>query len=356
MNRIFVLKDVQKILIIRFSSLGDVLLATPLIRLLRARFPNSQIDFVVRTEYADLIQFNPNLSRVIEFNIKRGFPALRQLRKNIRDQKYDVILDIHRSLRSRYLTFLLRWNPLSAIKVYGIRKNQFIRFLLVKFKINLYRKLYGRIIPVWEKYVRTAATLGITPDEDQLELYLSDNSESQWNKNLQKSLSGDYILIAPGARHFTKRWPAEYFNKLILEIHRKYNFPVILAGDVNDIPVVEEILTGLPPKIATSLAGELSILQTAELIRRAKLVISNDSGLMHIAAAFQKPLIAIFGSTVEELGFFPNSNGAQVVENKGLYCRPCSHIGRTSCPEKHFRCMMEIPPDVVMERITHLLK
>ena len=350
------LKDVQKILIIRFSSLGDVLLATPLIRLLRARFPNSQIDFLVRTEYADLIRFNPNLSRVIEFNIKHGFPALRQLRKNIRDQEYDVILDIHRSLRSRYLTFLLRWNPLSGTKVYGIRKNQFIRFLLVKFKINLYKKFYGRIIPVWEKYVRTAAPLGITADEGHLELYLSGNSESQLNKDLQKLLSEDYILIAPGAKHFTKRWPAKYFTWLILEIHRKYQLPTILAGDASDIPVVEEILSGLPSEIATSLAGELSILQTAEVIRRAKLVISNDSGLMHVAAAFQKPLIAIFGSTVEELGFFPNSNGAQIVENEGLYCRPCSHIGRSSCPEKHFRCMLEIPPEVVMERITRLLK
>jgi len=349
-------KGIHKILIIRFSSLGDVLLTTPLIRLLRDRYPDSRIDFLVRKEYADLIRYNQNISQIIEFDIRQGFPALRQLRKNIRDQKYDVILDIHRSVRSRYLTFLMRWNPLSGTKVYRVRKNQFIRFLLVKVKINLYKKFYRRIIPVWEKYVRAAEPLGLTADDGHLELYLSGNSEPQLNKDLQKLLSGDYILIAPGAKHFTKRWPIKYFAQLILEIHQKYQLPTILAGDASDIPVVEEILSELSPDIAASVAGKLSILQTATVIRPAKLVISNDSGLMHVAAAFQKPLIAIFGSTVEELGFFPNSKGAQVLQNKGLYCRPCSHIGRPSCPEKHFRCMLEIPPEAVMEKITLLLK
>jgi lipopolysaccharide heptosyltransferase II len=349
-------KDIKKILVIRFSSLGDVLLATPLIRLLRLKYPKSQIDFLVREEYADLVRYNSNISQVIEFDIKQGFSALRKLRKNISDQMYDVIFDIHRSIRSRYLTFLLRWNPLSGTKVYRVRKKQFIRFLIVKFKINLYRKFYGRIIPVWEKYVLTARPIGVTADDGQLELYLSNNSEPLLKKNLKKLLSEDYVLIAPGAKHFTKRWPAEYFNQFIMENYRKYNLPAILVGDASDIPVVEEILSKLPLGIATSLAGELSILQTAEVIRQAKLVISNDSGLMHVAAAFQKPLIAIFGSTVEELGFFPNSTGAMVVENKGLYCRPCTHIGRASCPEKHFRCMLEITPKAVMEKITLLLK
>jgi lipopolysaccharide heptosyltransferase II len=348
-------KDINRILIIRFSSLGDVLLATPLVRLLREKYPNSRIDFLVRQEYSEMVRFNPNLTSVIEFDTKMGFLALRNLMKSIKEQKYDVILDLHHSLRSRYLTFGLAWNPFSRSTVYGIRKNQFIRFLLVKFKINLYRKIYGRIIPVWEKYIQTVGAMGVKVDDGHLDLYLTVEIDKQLAEKLRNWHIRDYVVMAPGAKHFTKRWPAEYFTKLVLEIHRMYNLPTLFVGSEEEIKIVKEILSEVPRNVGYSLAGKLSILQTADAIRRAKLVVSNDSGLMHVAAAMQKPLIAIFGSTVEELGFYPNSINAQVLENSGLYCRPCSHIGRDSCPEKHFRCMKEISPDQVMEKITTIL-
>ncbi|MEJ2049933.1 MAG: lipopolysaccharide heptosyltransferase II [Calditrichota bacterium] len=348
-------RDINRVLIIRFSSLGDVLLATPLVRLLREKYPNSRIDFVVKLEYVELVRFNPNLTGVMEFDTKRGFPALRNLKKSINERKYDVILDLHHSLRSRYLTFGLAWNPFSRTTVYGIRKNQFIRFLLVKFKINLYRKIYGRIIPVWEKYISTAKILGIKKDDGHLEFYFPSEMDEKLVDKLEKWYNRDYVVMAPGAKHFTKRWPAKYFARLVLEIHRKYNLPTLFVGSEDDVSVVEEILSEVPGNVGHSLAGKLSILQTADLVRRAKLAVSNDSGLMHVAAALQKPLIAIFGSTVEELGFYPNSINARVLENSGLYCRPCSHIGRDSCPEKHFRCMREISPDQVMEKIKDIL-
>jgi len=349
-------KDINRILIIRFSSLGDVLLATPLIRLLRGKYPNSRIDFIVKLEYAELLRFNPNLTRVLEFDTKGGFSALRILKKSVKKKKYNVILDLHHSLRSRYLTFSLARNPFGRTIVCGVRKNQFIRFLLVKFKINLYRKIYGRIIPVWEKYIRTAGILGIQKDDGHVDLYFPYETDQQPAEWLKQWHNRDYVVMAPGAKHFTKRWPAEYFVRLVLEIHQKYNLPTLFVGSEDEINIVEEILLEVPKNVGYSLAGKLSILQTAKLIHRAKLVVSNDSGLMHVAAALQKPLIAIFGSTVKELGFYPNSINARVMENSGLYCRPCSHIGRDSCPEKHFRCMKEISPDQVMEKILAILK
>jgi lipopolysaccharide heptosyltransferase II len=346
----------KKILIIRLSSLGDVLLATPLIRQLRQKYPQVQLDFLVRDEYAELLRHHPGLSGLIEFDIQQGFTSLQKMRKKIRQTRYDVILDIHNNLRSRYLCFGLPYLSFFKTRVYRIRKNPFIRFLLVKFKINLYRRLYGRIIPVWEKYLLTARSLGIITDNGRLELYLTEGNIIA-AQNFRIALAGNNweIVIAPGARHFSKRWPEEYFVELIKQLFAKTGLRMVLAGGAEDLPVIEKILQQLPEGMAASSAGKLSLLETAALIKQSKLMISNDSGLMHLGAALDVPLIAIFGSTVEELGFFPNSPKVIVVENRGLYCRPCSHIGRSSCPEKHFRCMREITPGNIISTILQKL-
>jgi heptosyltransferase-2 len=231
-----------------------------------------------------------------------------------------------------------------------VRKNQFMRWLLVKFKINLYRKLYGRVIPVWEKYLRTARSLSVVPDSGNLDIYLPEEAAKAAQKFLSLLKGNNWnILIAPGARHFSKRWPEEYFAELIQQLFTKTGWRTILLGGQEDIPVIENILRQLPEGIAVSAAGNLTLLETASLIKRSRLMISNDSGLMHLGSALDIPLIAIFGSTVEELGFFPGCPKVIVVENRGLYCRPCSHIGRSDCPEKHFRCMREITTEYVLK-------
>lgn len=345
-----------KILIIRFSSLGDVVLSNPLIQALRDQFPDARIDFLVRREYEELVKYHPALHRVRAFEAGSGFSGLLHLRREIRTAQYDIILDIHRSLRSSVLLAggrlrqklrrLIKGAP--GTRIYRIKKDQLLRFLLVHFKINLYRKKYGRIIPVWEKYLRTAAPLGLSAAYPPLRLYYPEETDARVTEHLsRKNIVGPFIVVAPGARHFTKRWPAEYYARLIKQIHGAFNMPAVLVGGEEDLPVIREIQDRAGDIPIYSVAGELSILQTAELIRRARLMICNDSGLMHIAAAQQTPLIAIFGSTTEELGFFPYSATATVIENKGLSCRPCSHIGRESCPKGHFKCMKEILPETV---------
>jgi heptosyltransferase-2 len=154
----------------------------------------------------------------------------------------------------------------------------------------------------------------------------------------------DYITIAPGAKHFTKRWPADSYSQLIERLQQETNIPVVLVGGNDDVEVSKQILQQCPDGAAISVAGQLSIRETAALIGHSRLLITNDSGLMHVADALAVPLVAIFGSTVEELGFFPSSPKAIVIENRGLSCRPCSHIGRGRCPKEHFRCMLEISP------------
>ncbi|MFZ0390273.1 MAG: glycosyltransferase family 9 protein, partial [Calditrichia bacterium] len=331
--------------IIRLSSLGDVLLASPLIRVLRKKFPEAQIDFLVRPEYADMIRYNPHLSRIIEFDIADGFPGMWKLRQRIRHERYDAIIDIHRNMRSFFLRTALFKTP-----VFKVVKYQIIRFLLVRFKWNLYRRLHKRIIPVWERYIRAAAPLGIRPDGEGLELFFPDSVRTAVKSYLpDKNIP--LIVIAPGARHFTKRWLPQYFAELIRGFGESIRVQVVLVGAKEDLAVTHDISRNTAKVRLLNAAGKLSVLETAAVMEEAAFVVSNDSGLMHVASALNRPQIAVFGSTVKEFGFFPSGSQAVVAENKGLYCRPCTHIGRADCPEKHFRCMKEILPAEVLRII-----
>lgn len=340
---------IRKILIIRMSSIGDVVLTSPVVRQLRQRYPTAQIDFLIRREYADLVRPNPHISRVIELDTGEGWQGLQAMKARLRSAGYDVIIDLHRSLRSRYLCS--GWGLPRVLK---LRKNQLIRFMLVHFKINRYP---NPPLPVAEKYLRAALPLGVDPTDTRLELFLPGDVEQEGKTRWQAfQQQGMGVVIAPGARHNTKRWLPEYYRELIERIHRKYDRGALLVGGADEAALCREICQGLPGEVCTSVAGELSLLQTAAIIRQAPLFISNDTGLMHIAAAFQKPQIAIFGSTVRELGFFPLNPKAVVLENNSLACRPCSHIGRPACPKGHFKCMKEITPGRVLAAVDRIIR
>ena len=213
----------NKIFIIRMSSLGDIVLASPLIRLLRQKFPNAKLDFLVRAEYAELVRYNPNLNRIVELNPKNGIRGLHGLRKKILANKYDIIIDIQKNLRSYYLLFGLNYNPITKVRIFRIKKNQFLRFLLVKFKINLYYRIHKELTPVWKKNIYTVKSLDIKPDDGNLELFLPDNARKTAVRINNKSIDiTKNIVMAPGAKHFTKRWPEENFSQLIKTIYKKF--------------------------------------------------------------------------------------------------------------------------------------
>lgn len=336
-----------KFLIIRLSSIGDVILTSPLVRQLRERFPAAQIDFLIRREYAELVRYNPHLSNILELDVRGGRAELKMMKTRLREAGYNAILDLHGNFRSVFLRSFPNRPP-----VYKIRKNQFPRFLLVKFKINLYRRLYGHPLSAAEKYLRAAAPLGLSPGDLRTELHLPAEAEKKGEAVWQELSRENFrVAMAPGARHFTKRWPAPYYAELIRALYEKRGWRTLLVGGPDELQTIKEIQRRTGNEIQQSRAGELSLLETFAVMRRAPLFISNDSGLMHAAAAFRIPQIAIFGSTVQELGFFPLNPNARVLENAGLGCRPCSHIGRASCPKGHFKCMQEITPARVMEEI-----
>lgn len=344
----------EKILVLRFSSIGDIVLSSPLLRVLRKRFPQSQIDYVTRKEYADLVRTNQNINYTYEFDAREGFTGLRALKTRIQKEGYDLLVDIHGSLRSRYI----RAFPGSA-QVVTIDKREKERASLIRYKKDLYKDN----VPVSQRYIEAVYGFGIEDDRKGLELHIPDEilfgvsaKMARLNLNEHERVVG----LCPTARHATKCWPKERFIELSTKLVRDWDAKILLFGGPADTAYCEALASSVEQAAGSgctsNLCGKLTLLETAAAMDSCDLVVTNDSGLMHIAEARQRNLVAIFGSTVRQFGFFPQNKNSTVVERPGLYCRPCSHIGRASCPEKHFRCMMEISTAEVLKQCERMVR
>ncbi|MCG3118873.1 MAG: ADP-heptose--LPS heptosyltransferase 2 [bacterium] len=345
----------QKILIIRLSAIGDILLATPLLRALRTAFPAARVDFVVKSAFAEVLRHHPAIDTLHELNPQGGWPELRRLGQHLREMRYDAIFDIHKNFRSRYLTFAAK--PQQILRY---RKHIFRRWLFVNLKVNLLRQ----VPPIYRRYLNAARPLGITAPAPAGGRWL----ELFWRAEDERA--ADYALLArhwqphvpliglaPGAGYFTKRWPVEYFGELAAALIRQGNHVAILGGtqDVQLGKMIEQKIA-LPQRThLLNLVGELSLLGSAAVVKRCRVLVANDSGLMHIAEATGTPLLALFGSTTRELGFFPHLPTSRVVENAALACRPCSHLGHAQCPRRHFRCMRDLAPQEVLIMVQQML-
>jgi heptosyltransferase-2 len=332
------MRSPEKILIIRFSSLGDIVLASPLVRVLRAAYPDAQLDLLVKSEYADLVRHHPALNSVLTLE-SSSREELRALRSRVRMEGYDVILDLHNSLRSRYVRFL------NARRVRAVNKRVLRRWILVNLKRNLYRDA----VPVAERYIETAASLGVVADGRGAEIVTPADVVSRVGTMMSKyrlERAATVVGLAPSARHATKRWPPERYRDLGIRLAREHRAKLLLFGGPDDTDYCGDIAQMINAEMGTgsaeSLAGSLTLLETAAALDHCAVVVTNDTGLMHMAAARNRPVVAIFGSTVREFGFFPYGTRSVVLEREGLFCRPCSHVGLDRCPEGHFRCMKEI--------------
>jgi len=335
-----------KILIIRLSSIGDILLSTPFIRQIKLKVSNAGIDYVVKRQYADLLRFNPNINNLIEFDDRTH--NLKMIRKQIRANGYNYIFDLHNNWRSNYLRFGYPDGLHNRIK-----KDKVRQFCLVHFKKNIYKQ----IIPIPQRYLKVGEALGIEDDQQGLDMFWDARLASGLKIQLMsKQFNPDtdrYICLAPGAGFFTKRWPVEYFKQLTVSLLQSYRHKLVILGGEGDRYLHTVFPTG---ERIINLAAELNLLQSAIVLSRAKALIVNDTGLMHMAAAVKIPVLAIFGNTVEEFGFFPYRARSVVVQNEKLYCRPCSHVGRKNCPEGHFKCMLELTPQLVLEQLHQLIE
>ncbi len=323
------------------SSAGDVLLTSPLLKLMREREPDSEIHFVVKSQYADLIRLNPNVNKVHLVQDGADFHQLDRLRHILLEEHFDITLDLHNNIRSIYL------RRGTAPTIHVISKDIFKRAILVNTKLNL----YSSVRSVALKYAQTydKSIIHIARPEIFLPAESIEVADDTW-----KALGPEpdrSVFLCPGARHFTKRWPVDYWKELALRFQAESR--VVLLGGSMDTEVCAKIADGTS---AVNLCGRLSLTESSAMLNHASIVVTNDSYLMHAANALGRKVVAIFGSSVMEFGFFPYGVENKVLEVKGLTCRPCSHIGLESCPRGHFRCMKETRPTAVEEAALSLLK
>ncbi|MBC8183955.1 lipopolysaccharide heptosyltransferase II [candidate division KSB1 bacterium] len=341
-------KPPQKILLIRLSSIGDILLTTPVIRVLKLTFPNCTIDFVVKNQFAELLENHPSLNRLYKLEKGNNNQTLKKIKRQIKNNNYDLIVDLHKNFRSYCLTFRV-----GAKKIVRYTKFVFRRFLFVKLKINLFKQ----IIPIFERYFLALVPFNIQYDDSGLEIYFNKQTEKKIKTTYEHFINNQddiFIGIAPGASFATKRWTIEGFQNVITYFIEQQNVKIILFGNKLDRELIESLHITKNQNILNS-AGNLSISETGVLMDRCHVVLTNDSGLLHLASALKKPVVAIFGSTTEELGFFPSTTKNIVIQNSNLKCRPCSHVGRNKCLKDHFKCMKDITSNEVIKAVEKLV-
>jgi len=344
------MKDVDTILLVQTAFIGDAILTLPLVQHVKRLAPHAEIDIVVAPRTKDLFANHPAIRETIPYDkrgLDRGLRGLLRMARRLRNRRYDVAFVPHRSLRSAALAWLLRIpHRIGFDKSAG-------RFLLSK-RVR-HRKDFHEI----DRNVSLLWGVGIEKAQRELpRLYPSANDQKRVNKLLIELEVGNpenLVGIAPGTIWNTKRWPKERFASLAVRLDDE-GFEIVLIGGKADEKLCDEIqkLSGSSKVYKT--AGKLSLLQSAELIRRCKVLISNDSAPMHMAVAVGTPVVAIFGATVPEFGFRPAGPHDAVVETRGLKCRPCSIHGGEKCPIKTFECMIVIGYERVFETVMRVLE
>ncbi len=336
----------KKILIIRLSAMGDVLLTTPLIRRLKQQFPDCEIDFLVKEAYATLIKDNPSLHYTWTLYSEKGLWGFVHLCRQIQKKKYDGIIDLQVNVRSFMIRIFSQAKKRVRYKTWRGR-----RFLLVHFHWNIYKIC----LPVPLRFLRAVVSWGVKDDGLGLELFVNEETKSIVRSHLAERgihTKDRIIVFAPGASKMTKRWPSENFACLG-NIFFKMNYRIVLVGGHQDRDVCKDI-EGAMKTTPENFTGQLSLQETAALINESALLITNDTGVMHMGAALKKPIVAIFGPTTHHLGFAPFRTQSIVIE-KSLPCRPCSYHGTDVCPKGHFRCMKDIHVKHVLQAANDLL-
>ncbi len=332
----FLCLTLMKILIVRFSSIGDIVLTSPVIRCLKEQVNNVEIHFLSKKQFLPVLEANPFLSRI--YTIEK---EITEVVDSLKNEKYDLIIDLHRNIRS------LRLKKALAVPSKSFNKLNLEKWMLVNLGINKLPKIH-----IVDRYLKTCESLGVKNDLKGLDYFIPSGREAAPGL-LPESHQKKYIAIAIGAQHATKRLPDRQLAALVNKIH----FPIVLLGGKEDVASGERIAAIDPGKIVNG-CGKFDLHGSALILKMAEVVITHDTGLMHIAAAFKKKIISIWGNTVPEFGMYPYLPGQQtesiMFENKALRCRPCSKIGHQECPKGHFKCMNELDMEKVANEANRL--
>jgi ADP-heptose:LPS heptosyltransferase len=327
----------KKFLIIRFSSIGDIVLTSPVIRCLKKKYPDAEIHYLTKEVFKNILLPNPNIDKVFSLGLSWDI-----LIHDLQSENYDYVIDLHKNIRSWRIKRQL------GVKSFSFSKLNIEKWIFTNLKWNILPKVH-----IVDRYLNAIKELDVQNDGEGLDYFLSE-SDYVSNKDIPVSHQAGYIGIVIGAAHNTKKLPVEKLRKLCELIQH----PIILLGGKEDRNAGEFIASADPVKVYNS-CGKFSINESADLVRRSRLVVTHDTGLMHIAAAFKKPVISIWGNTVPAFGMYPYygekyvSKGIEngIIEVEKLRCRPCSKIGHEKCPKTHFKCMEHISEERILQKI-----
>lgn len=330
--------QIKKILIIRFSSIGDIVLTTPVIRALKIQIDDVNIHYCTKPAFKSILEANPYIDKIHTLD-----DGILNLAKKLKKEKFDVIIDLHHNLRTLIIKRYL------GIRSYSFDKLNLEKWLLVNLKINRLPNIH-----IVDRYMDTVKTLGVKTDQLGLDYFIPENEEVEkdW---IPASFHDGYVVFAIGGQHNTKKLPIER----MIELCDRINKPVILIGGKQDFSTAEKIESFFNKNIEEShfedglkklgkktfiynACGKFTINQSASIIKKADHVFTHDTGMMHIAAAFKKQVFSIWGNTIPLFGMYPYKTKFVVFENNNLNCRPCSKIGYEKCPKGHFKCMKEV--------------
>jgi len=311
-----------KFLVIRFSSIGDIVLTSPVVRGLKQQVENAEVHFVTKKKHAELVSFNPYIDKVYLLDENIG-----DLIADLENEKYDYVIDLHQNFRSNRIKRSLKCPAFSFDKL------NWQKWLMVQFKINKLPKQH-----IVERYLETVSVFDVKDDQNGLDYFIKESDCFQ-EKDLPELFQKGYVAFVIAGTYFTKKLPAEKVSEICHEIP----YPVILLGGKEETEQGEFVLSQSKGNVL-NYAGKITLSQSASLVRDARLVLTNDTGLMHIAAAYHKKILSFWGNTIPEFGMTPYfaDEVSEILEVENLKCRPCSKLGHQKCPKKHFRCMQEI--------------
>lgn len=321
----------MKLLILRFSSIGDIVLTTPVMRCLKKQLPQVEIHFFTKKRFGFLLSANPYIDQLhlLDDNLSTLIPLLKQ-------EQFDFIIDLHHNQR----TWLIK-------KRLGVKSVSFNKLNIEKAMMVYLKKNRLPDVHIVDRYLETVEHLGVKNDGNGLDYFIPENTTIE----LLKIPFSKYIVFAIGGQHSTKRMP----NEKIKNVIEKSQYPIVLLGGKEDVENGKVISENFEETKVLNFCGKTTLHESALIIEGAHWVITHDTGMMHIAAALGKPIVAIWGNTIPAFGMTPYpKNEKQSIKNievRNLDCRPCSKLGHAKCPKKHFRCMNQIEVNEVLQNI-----
>ena len=321
----------MKFLLLRLSSIGDIVLTSPVVRCLKQQHPDAEIHFLTKRGFEDVVRNNPYIDAV---HLVNDNAIDNELLSNLKEERFDAVIDLHHNLRT------LKIKRALDVTSFSFNKLNIEKWLLVNFKMNRMPNVH-----IVDRYMKTVSSFGVTNDDQGLDYFITPEDERAVD-SLPEHFRKKYIAWVVGAAHATKQLPAAK----MISIGKKIKSPIVLLGGKNDAVLSSTIKNALGENVFDA-CGNFSLNESAALVKHASVVFTNDTGLMHIAAAFRKKIYSFWGNTVPEFGMYPylpsslKTNSA-ILEVKNLRCRPCSKIGFDKCPKGHFKCMNEIDEKV----------